>query len=284
MDTTKINAFLLIAQHKSFSKVAKEFAYTPSALSHMADALEKELGVILFKRTHYGVELTDAGKQLYDKFVAVVEAENVLMKAAYEVAREQEAVLRIGTYSSIARHLLPEILHDFKKDYPAVKTTIVVEDNIRQQLKNDTLDIIFTDEYHRAEATEWCPIMEDRYVVAVPETLFADKTAVSREELYAHPFIRLDEQVLDTYFNYGAFREIIHIQSIENETAVSMVKGNIGVAVVPSLNMKTCPAGVRVLELTPNLSRTIGVQYKRRNASLATERFVKHLKEKYRSI
>ncbi len=279
MDTTKINAFLLIAKHKSFSKVAKEFSYTPSALSHMADALEKELGVILFKRTHYGVELTAAGEQLYDKFLAVVEAENALKKAAEEAAREQETVLRIGTYSSIARHMLPEILHEFKKEYPAVKTTIMVEDNICQQLKNDSLDIIFTDEFRRTDATEWCPIMEDRYVVAAPETLFTGKTAVSKEELYVHPFIRVDEGVLDAYFDYSKFREIIRIQSIENETAVSMVKGNIGIAVMPSLTMNTCPAGVKVLELTPKLSRTIGVQYKRDTAALAVERFVKHLKK-----
>lgn len=282
MDTNKINAFLLIEKHKSFSKVAKELSYTPSALSHMADALEKELGVVLFKRTHSGVELTEAGKQLHDKFAAVVEAEKALKKAADEVAREQEAVLRIGTYSSIARHILPEILHDFKAEYPGVKTSILVEDNSHDRLKNDTLDIIFTDEYHLVDTTQWCPIMEDRYVVAVPEKVFPDKTEICREELYAYPFIRVDEAVLDEYFTYSDFQEIIRIQSIENETAVSMVKENIGIAVMPSLTMKTCPAGVRVLELIPKLSRTIGVQYKQGTASLATERFVKHLQAKYR--
>ena len=281
MDTNKIHGFLLIEKYKSFSKVAKEFAYTPSALSHMADALEKELGVILFKRTHYGVELTDAGKQLYDKFVAVVEAEKALQKAADEVAREQEAVLRIGTYSSIARHILPEILRDFKTEYPGVKTSILVEDNSHDHLKNDTLDVIFTDEYHLVDKAQWCPIMEDQYVVAVPEHLFPEKTEVSREDLYPYPFIRVDEAVLDDYFSYADFREVIHVQSVENETAVSMVKENIGIAVVPTLTMKTCPAGVRVLALTPKLSRTIGVQYKRNTASLATQRFIKHLQEKY---
>lgn len=281
MDTNKINAFLLIEKYKSFSKVAKEFSYTPSALSHMADALEKDLGVILFKRTHYGVELTEAGKQLFDKFSAVIEAENALKKAADEVAREQEAVLRIGAYSSIARHILPEILHDFKTEYPAVKTSILVEDNSQDHLKNDALDVVFTDEFHRVNITEWCPIMEDRYVVAVPEKFFPDKTVADREELYAYPFIRVDEAVLDEYFTYSNFQEIIRIQSIENETAVSMVKGNIGITVLPSLTMKNCPTGVRVLELMPKLTRTIGIQYKRNTASLATERFVKHLKKKY---
>jgi len=282
MDAVKCKAFLLIDQYKNFSKVAKELSYTPSALSHMADALEKELGVVLFRRTHSGVELTEAGKQLRDKFAAIIEAEDALRKAADEVARQQETVLRIGTYSSIARHILPEILRDFKAEHPGVKTSILVEDNSHEHLKNDTLDIIFTDEYHLVDTTQWCPIMEDRYVVAVPEKEFSGRTEVCREELYDYPFIRVDEAVLDAYFTYTDFREIIRVQSIENETAVSMVKENIGIAVMPSLTMKNCPPGVRVLELVPKLSRTIGVQYKRGTASLATERFVKHLQAKYR--
>lgn len=281
MDTNKIHAFLLIAKYKSFSKVAQEFSYTPSALSHMADALEKELGVILFKRTHFGVELTEVGKQLHDKFAAVIYAENALKKAADTLSREQEAVLRIGTYSSIALHLLPEILRGFKAEYPAVKTSILVEDNSESHLEDDTLDLVFTDEFQRVETNEWCPIMEDPYVVAVPEHLFPGRISVEREELYAHPFIRIDEPVLDAYFTYANFKEILHIRSIENDTAVSMVKGNMGVAVMPSLSMKNCPAGVRTLDLMPTLSRTIGIQYKRKTASLATERFVKYMQKKY---
>jgi DNA-binding transcriptional LysR family regulator len=64
MDTLKVKVFLQIAQHKSFSKVARDLSYTPSALSHMADALEKELKLQLFERTYRGVELTEAGRKL----------------------------------------------------------------------------------------------------------------------------------------------------------------------------------------------------------------------------
>lgn len=281
MDTIKIKAFLLVEKHKSFSRVAEEFSYTPSALSHMAHTLEEELGINLFNRTHTGVELTEAGKQLYDKFFAVIEAENALLKAAAELAQGQEEILRIGTFSSIARHILPEVLHNFKKEYPMVKTSVLVEDSMRDWLKNDDLDIIFTDEYYPEKTAEWYPIMEDQYVVAVPERLFLGKTVIHREELYAYPFIQLDEAVLDEYFTYSNFKEIIRVQSIENETAVSMVKENIGVTVLPSLTMKNCPEGVKVLELVPKLTRTIGIQYKRNKVSLATERFIRHLKKKY---
>lgn len=281
MDTTKIKAFLLAEKHKSFSKVAEELAYTPSALSHMADSLEAELGVVLFKRTSRGVELTEAGAMLRDKFVAVAEAEEALFRAADELSRRQRSVLRIGTYSSIARHILPEILHAFKQAYPSVETTITVEDNVMESLHAGQLDIVFTDEYHRANGTKWHPIMEDHYVVAAPRGVFADRSAVDREELYAYSFIRVDEKLLDDYFDYSRFLDVIRIRSIEYETAVSMVKENVALTVLPELTMRHCPDGVEVFRLMPKVSRMIGVQYNRSQMSVPTERFVRFIKRSY---
>ena len=70
MDTTRIKAILLAAKYKNLSRAAEEFSYTPSALSHMADALEAELGVKLLLRTRAGVSLTEAGEQLKEKMEA----------------------------------------------------------------------------------------------------------------------------------------------------------------------------------------------------------------------
>lgn len=281
MDTTKIRAFLLAEKYKSFSKVAKEFSYTPSALSHMADSLEKELGVKLFHRTHNGVALTDAGKQLHDKFAAVIAAEDTLLAAAADVAKGQEGILRIGTYSSVARHILPEILRSFKTEYPTVSTSVMVEDDMGELLANDALDVIFTDEYHLDSTTQWYPLMEDRFAVAVPEEWFPGRGSVTREELYAFCFIRIDEEMLDDYLDYEKFREIIQVRSIENETAVSMVKEKIGATVLPGLTLKACPQDVRVLQLEPKISRQIGVQYKNSKNVQVTERFIRHLRKKF---
>lgn len=281
MDTVKIRAFLLAEKYKSFSKVAKEFSYTPSALSHMADALEKELGLKLFHRTHNGVELTEAGRQLHKKFAAVVAAEDALIAAAAEAAKGQEGSLRIGTYSSVARHILPEILRSFKTEYPTVSASVMVEDDMGELLANDELDVIFTDEYHLDSTTQWYPLMEDRFAVAAPEEWFSGQDSVTREALYDLPFVRIDEEMLDDYLDYGMFREIIQVRSIENETAISMVKEKIGVTVLPELTLKACPAGVRVLQLEPKISRRIGVQYKNSKNLQTTERFIRHLKKKF---
>lgn len=62
---TKLAAFEASARHLSLKQAAAELNVTPGAVSHQVKALEAEIGVMLFKRVHRGVELTDAGAELY---------------------------------------------------------------------------------------------------------------------------------------------------------------------------------------------------------------------------
>ena len=44
METMKIKAVVAAAEHKSFSRAAEEFSYTPSAFSHMMGGLRRRSG------------------------------------------------------------------------------------------------------------------------------------------------------------------------------------------------------------------------------------------------
>jgi len=275
VDTIKIKAFLLTAKYKSFSRAAQDLSYTPSALSHIADSLEHEIGVKLFDRSRHGVGLTEAGEYLYEKFAAVLEAEEKLYKAAAALSENRERSLKIGTYSSIALHVLPRILHSFKQAYPMVDTQILVDDHMHNWLENGTADLILADDTLAQD--NYHPLMEDEYVAVVPKGEFANRKVISLDELYAHSFIRPNEAYLDNFFTYSNFKEVIRVSSIENDSIVYMVKENIGVTVLPKLSMSNCPAEVKVLKLKPRLSRTIGIAYNKRNCTWACEQFVRHI-------
>lgn len=90
MDTIKIKALLSAVKNKSLSKAAEEFLYTPSALSHMADSLEEELGVKILVRTSQGVSLSKEGEFLLKKLQAVIDAEKELFESAKLLAGEME--------------------------------------------------------------------------------------------------------------------------------------------------------------------------------------------------
>jgi DNA-binding transcriptional LysR family regulator len=268
---------LLIAKHHSFSRAAGELSYTPSALSHIADALEQELGLRLFVRTKKGVTLTPEGKALQSKFAAMQKAEAALLHAAGELRAEKEVVLRIGTISSIALHLLPSLLHSFKQAYPQVQTEILVDDNMHHWLQEGIADILLADSTMGFADLQM--LQEDPYVAAVPVAAFPGRDTVQLQELYQYPFIRANEVYLDDFLDYTAFRSVVRVASIEYDSALYLVKGNLGVSVLPRLSTMACPPEVKILELQPRLVRQIGYCCPP-EPTTACRQFIEHLHKK----
>ena len=276
METIKIKAILLAAKYKNLSRAAEDFSYTPSALSHMADALEEELGVKLLLRTRAGVSLTEEGRLLWEKMEAVLRAEEELCAAANAIGGAKDSELRIATYSSISTYLLPSIVKQFKKENPDVRVSITVSDVVRGCLENDSADIVFGD-LKAIEANEHVVIMEDRYVAVLAEGMFAGRRSISREELYPYPYISTNESALRTYFDESRFAEILRFDSVDDTSVLSLVKEGMGVAVLSSLAASKHGKGVRTAVLTPKFSRAIGFAYRKKTP--ATERFIKFMKE-----
>lgn len=279
MDTVKIKAFLLIAKHRNFSRAAEALSYTPSALSHIADSLEQELGLKLFVRTKKGVTLTSAGEQLQSKFASLQKTEDALYKTAEDLRQESDRVLRIGTISSIALHLLPPLLRSFKQAYPEVQTQILVDDNMYDWLQSGVADILLADD--SLELPDFQPLVEEPYVAVVPATDFPGKTAVALQELYDRTFIRPDEKFLDTFLTMENFREVVPVASIENDSALYMVKEKLGVTILPRLSTNSCPSQVKILTLTPKLVRNIGFCCSS-DPGTACRAFIKHIRKHIR--
>lgn len=278
METQKIKAILLAAEKNSLSAAAEELSYTPSAMSHMADALEEELGVKILERTRMGVELSEAGEKLKEKLTSVITAENELKRAAAEITKHADCELRIAAYSSISTYLLPEILQAFKQKYPEIKVSISVDDYLRDLLQKGDADVVFGDAAILGD-NEKIMLMEDDYVALLPEGTFGKRRSVNREELYNFTFIKTNESFIKKYFDEDRFSEIVNLVSIDNGSVISMVKKKLGVAVLPSLSIRKGTKGIKALKLVPKVSRSLGLAYK--SGSPAIEKFIDFIKNDY---
>ena len=87
MDDGKLRALLTAVDCGSFSKAAAQLGYTQSAMTHLVNKLEAEIGCTLLERDSQGIRLTDAGRQLLPYIQNVVCACDTLL---------QEAALRLG--------------------------------------------------------------------------------------------------------------------------------------------------------------------------------------------
>ena len=79
-----VEAFLGVAQHRSFRKAAADLGVTPSAISQAVRTLEARIGAALFIRTTRSVGLTEAGARFLSRAKPAFEE----LVAASEVARD----------------------------------------------------------------------------------------------------------------------------------------------------------------------------------------------------
>ncbi|BDM69889.1 LysR family transcriptional regulator [Streptomyces nigrescens] len=77
----KLRYFAALAEHRHFGRAAEQLYIAQPVLSRQIKALEQELGCTLLLRTTRSVELTAAGKQLYE------EAQQILPSVAAAVRR-----------------------------------------------------------------------------------------------------------------------------------------------------------------------------------------------------
>ncbi len=278
MDTSKIRAILSAVKYKSLSKAAEELSYTPSAMSHIADALERELGIKLLERTPLGVELSKDGQELYPKLVSLLNAEAEILRAAHVISESKSNHLRIGTFSSISQNMLPEILRGFRALHPDISISIAVEDSLQDWTQRGLADVIFTDDLNYGENT-WVPIKEDPFVAIAPTHLVKGRRSITREELYSYTYIDVNEYALNTYFDKSKFNKVIPFASIDNVSVLYMIQEGLGVSVLPSLMLSQRIKGVSTLKLKPSISRTLGFAYhKDQTLSFAAKTFIGYLK------
>ena len=277
MDSTKIKAILTAARRGSLSKAAAEFSYTPSALSHILADLEEELSVRLFRRTSSGVTLTDEGKQLLPYLEKVLQSEQELKQAAARLAEQGNRSLRIAAYSSISRNLLSRFLKGFKEAHPGIKLSIHVADNLEGWLESGRADIIFADNILLGQG-EWHPLFTDRYCAVAPAAFPKEKNVLLHEELYQYPHIFTDDEHLNTVFDRERFRELIYFRSEDDQAVVNMVRAGMGIALLPELVLQENAEGVRVVELHPPITRTLGYACKKQELPLGAVKFLRYLK------
>lgn len=279
MDTFKIKAILRAVETGSMAKAAKEFSYTPSALSHSIDSLEKELSVKLLERSPQGVTLSENGKKLLPKLEAVISAEDNLYEYAAELSASSKNTLRIGAYASISTSFLPELLNGFKEKYPEIAISITLGNYVSDWLKEDLADVILAG---KIENAEWLPVMQDEFMAVVPEGVFKGRKSISIEELYPFTYIMNESKIGDTYIELSHFKEVLPFEAEGYTAVIPLISEGMGISFLPQLVLKKRQKGINTLKIDPPVYRTLGASYnKGLEKSSSTMLFVNYLKERF---
>ncbi len=112
-NTRDIQAFILVAEEQSFRRAAERLHVDQSALTRRIQNMETKLGYQLFMRTTREVNLTEAGRILFDRARHVLLSLQQATEIARQTALGKTGRVRIGYMSFAANRILPEAIRAF---------------------------------------------------------------------------------------------------------------------------------------------------------------------------
>jgi DNA-binding transcriptional LysR family regulator len=125
-----VEAFLSVAQHRSFRRAAAELGVTPSAISQAIRAIEARVGAALFIRTTRSVGLTEAG----ERFLARAKPAFEELIAASEIARDlgqrPTGLLRLSVPKAVVPLILEPVIASFCQAYPEIEVEIAASEKL----------------------------------------------------------------------------------------------------------------------------------------------------------
>jgi len=122
-----LQAFLVVARSRSFTKAAAQLGVSPSALSHSMRGLEERLGIRLLTRTTRSVSATEAGERLLRTVGPRFEEVEAELAALNELRQKPAGTIRITAGDHPALTILYPKLAKVLSKYPDVKVEINME-------------------------------------------------------------------------------------------------------------------------------------------------------------
>ena len=123
-----IEAFLRVAERRSFSAAAADLGVSPSAISQTVKALEARVGAPLFMRTTRSVGLTQAGEMFLERAAPAYTGLADAYEAARNLGNRPAGRLRINLMRGAVQPLFEPIIAGFCETYPDIELEIYADD------------------------------------------------------------------------------------------------------------------------------------------------------------
>lgn len=271
METARLRAFVEAADNGSVKAAADSLGYTPSAVSQLITALEKELGLTLFTRSQKGMKLTSEGREMLPVVRAYLTHEEEIYTFAEELKGITRGKLVIATYPSIATTWLPEIVRRFKSDFPGIQIGIMesIKADIIHHFEQNEADLAFL-AYSDPMPYEWIPLAKSNVLAAVPEDhRLAGSKCFPIAECEKDDFILgswgKETEILQILKDNDVYPEIKYT-TYDTPATLAMVRMGLGISFVNELSARFWNEHLVKMPLDPPQSITFGVAFPSRSS------------------
>ena len=280
MNISKYLAFVKTVEYGSFTKTAEILNYSQSDISRMINDLEQDWNITLFERGKLGVQLTSDGTRLLPYVKSVCYEYDKLKMQIDELNGLQSGLIRIGTFSSVATHWLPNIIKNFQAYYPNIEYELLLGDysEIEAWIAEGRVDCGFLRLPTKSDF-ETILLKKDSLLAVIPDHHpLADYDQFPITAFENQSFMMLEKggnyeitELLDQYH----IKPDIRFTTWDDYAVMSMVENGLGISILPELILKRIPYHIVTKPINVPAYRNIRLAYRNRKLlSLAAEKFV----------
>lgn len=148
MYNPQLETFVCVVEAGSFNKAAERLYISPPAVIKQINLLEENLDIRLFIRTHRGLQMTEAGKSLYQDAKYIIQYCKDSVTRARNAMQESEEIIRIGTSMMTPAQILVDLWPRLQEYCPDIKFRLVpfenTPENAREILGNlgQNIDVV----------------------------------------------------------------------------------------------------------------------------------------------
>lgn len=260
MNVRQLHYFYTIANEGQITRAAKKLHMAQPPLSQALKALENDLGVLLFDRHGRKMELTKAGKVLFERATHIFQTIDDTKTEVKEIGHGVSGSLSIGCVKSCFSYLIRNI-RLFRTVYPKITFKLTEGDSFQltEQLKKRDIELAIVRLPLEIDDYASYKIATEKYVAVLPEN-WAKKwheAAISIQELADMPLLLLHRtsgrgqyEVILEAFHKRKLEPNILCESPNVDMILGLVNEEIGVTIIPQSSLLTFHhSGLKILPL-----------------------------------
>src|SRR4051812_21492894 len=170
LNLDQIRTFAAVVEQKSFSGAAVQLGVSQPAVSQQVRQLEKRFGATLVERIGRRASPTAAGAEFLKHARAIEAALAAATEAMTPHAKGTGGRLRLGTGATACIYLLPAVLRDLRRRFPALEIVVSTGNtpDMLRAIEENRIDVALVTLPAAGRMLEVRPVLDDEFVLIAP--------------------------------------------------------------------------------------------------------------------
>ncbi len=188
----QLRIFEAVARSRSFTRAAEIVHLTQPGISKHIKQMEQYFGVPLFNRSGKKVALTEAGAMLFEATQEIMATIEAAERRIDDLKGLRGGRLRLGSSFPIGVYILPRVLAEFRRRYPAVEVALQISlsEMVETKLLANELDLgLVSHDGHDPRLVARAFMSDELVAIVPPGHRWAKKRRIAPQELAEDTFI-----------------------------------------------------------------------------------------------